>query len=82
MTQPKPSPIAQRSLLVSPADRTARYKLRLLVSEAGPQRLSGGALERLRKITPMGHAAVVHVSCAEAVEFAQSIVTISATPVR
>lgn len=45
-------------------------------------RLLGGALERLREITPMGHAPVVHVACAGGAELAQAVVTISAVPER
>ncbi|WP_092087262.1 holo-ACP synthase [Bradyrhizobium brasilense] len=39
--------------------------------------LSGGALRRLREITPPGHAAVVQVVCAGGAGLAQAIVTIS-----
>jgi holo-[acyl-carrier protein] synthase len=41
-------------------------------------RLSGGALQQLREITPAGHAPVLHIAVAEAAELAQAIVTISA----
>jgi len=40
--------------------------------------LAGGASQRLREITPSGHAAVLHVACASGVGLAQAIVTISA----
>ncbi|MDF0492738.1 holo-ACP synthase [Bradyrhizobium yuanmingense] len=43
-------------------------------------RLSGGALARLREITPTGLTPVVHVACAGGAELAQAIVTISAVP--
>jgi holo-[acyl-carrier protein] synthase len=41
-------------------------------------RLSGGALQQLREITPAGHASVLHIACADAAELAHAIVTISA----
>lgn len=44
-------------------------------------RLSGGALERLREITPIGQTPVVQVACAGGDELAQSIVTISSVPI-
>jgi holo-[acyl-carrier protein] synthase len=51
------------------------------ILQSGPSaaaQLSGGALQRLREITPPRHAAVVHVSCAGGAELAQAFVTISA----
>src|SRR3712207_6105303 len=44
-------------------------------------RLSGGALERLRSITPEGHEAVVHVSLTDDPPLAQAFVVIEARPV-
>ena len=43
--------------------------------------LTGGALERLRKITPAGHAAVIDVSITADFPLAQAIVIISAVAV-
>ncbi len=43
-------------------------------------RLSGGALQQLREITPTGHVSVLHIACADAAELAQAIVMISAIP--
>ena len=43
--------------------------------------LTGGALERLRKITPAGHAAVIDVSITDDFPLAQAIVIISAVAV-
>jgi len=45
-------------------------------------RLTGGALERLRAMTPNGHEAVVHVSLTDDVPIAQAFVIIEALPVR
>jgi holo-[acyl-carrier protein] synthase len=45
-------------------------------------RLTGGALERLRAMTPDGHEAVVHVSLTDDVPIAQAFVIIEALPVR
>ena len=45
-------------------------------------RLSGGALQRLQEITPLGHAPVLHIACAGGTELAQAVVTISAVPQR
>jgi holo-[acyl-carrier protein] synthase len=44
-------------------------------------RLSGGALERLRRLTPPGHEAVVHVSLTDDPPLAQAFVVIEARPV-
>ncbi len=44
-------------------------------------RLTGGALERLRAMTPDGHEAVVHVSLTDDVPIAQAFVIIEALPV-
>ncbi|MBV9078252.1 MAG: holo-ACP synthase [Methylobacteriaceae bacterium] len=41
-------------------------------------RLSGGALERLRRMTPSGHEAVVHVSLTDDPPIAQAFVVIEA----
>ncbi len=45
-------------------------------------RLTGGALERLRSMTPEGHEAVVHVSLTDDVPMAQAFVIIEAVPQR
>jgi holo-[acyl-carrier protein] synthase len=43
-------------------------------------RLTGGALERLRQLTPAGHDAVVHVSLTDDPPLAQAFVVIEARP--
>ena len=43
-------------------------------------RLTGGALERLRAMTPPGHEAVVHVSLTDDPPMAQAFVVIEARP--
>jgi len=43
-------------------------------------RLAGGALERLRAMTPPGHEAVVHVSLTDDPPLAQAFVVIEARP--
>lgn len=43
-------------------------------------RLAGGALERLRAITPQGHEAVVHVTLTDDPPLAQAFVVIEARP--
>ena len=45
-------------------------------------RLTGGALERLRAITPDGHDAVVHVTLTDDPPLAQAFVVIEARPLR
>ena len=45
-------------------------------------RLTGGALERLRSMTPEGHEAVIHVSLTDDVPMAQAFVIIEAVPQR
>ncbi|HEX2556195.1 MAG TPA: holo-ACP synthase [Microvirga sp.] len=45
-------------------------------------RLTGGALERLRAMTPEGHEAHLHVSLTDDVPIAQAFVIIEALPVR
>jgi len=45
-------------------------------------RLTGGALERLRAMTPDGHDAVVHVTLADDPPLAQAFVVIEARPLR
>ena len=45
-------------------------------------RLAGGALERLKAITPDGHDAVVHVTLADDPPLAQAFVVIEARPLR
>jgi len=42
--------------------------------------LSGGALKRLKKITPKGMKAVVHLSLSDDKPFAQAVVVIEALP--
>ncbi len=44
-------------------------------------RLTGGALERLRAMTPQGHEAVVHVSLTDDPPMAQAFVIIEARPI-
>jgi holo-[acyl-carrier protein] synthase len=44
-------------------------------------RLSGGALEHLRSMTPEGYEAVVHVSLTDDPPVAQAFVVIEARPV-
>ena len=44
-------------------------------------RLTGGALERLRRMTPAGHDAVVHVSMTDDPPLAQAFVVIEAVPI-
>ena len=43
-------------------------------------RLTGGAAERLAKITPAGHVAVIHVSLTDEPPLAQAFVIIEAVP--
>jgi holo-[acyl-carrier protein] synthase len=45
-------------------------------------RLTGGALKRLRSMTPEGHEPVVHVSLTDDVPMAQAFVIIEAVPQR
>ncbi|MCB5176844.1 MULTISPECIES: holo-ACP synthase [Microvirga] len=45
-------------------------------------RLTGGALERLRRLTPEGHEAVVHVSLTDDPPLAQAFVIIEARPIK
>ena len=45
-------------------------------------RLSGGALERLRAMTPEGHEAVIHVSLTDDPPMAQAFVVIEARPIK
>jgi holo-[acyl-carrier protein] synthase len=45
-------------------------------------KLSGGALERLRAMTPPGHEAVVHVSLTDDPPLAQAFVIIEARPIK
>ena len=44
-------------------------------------RLTGGALERLKAMTPQGHRAVVHVSLTDDPPMAQAFVIIEALPI-
>jgi holo-[acyl-carrier protein] synthase len=45
-------------------------------------RLTGGAAERLRKLMPEGHEAVIHVSLTDDPPIAQAFVVIEARPIR
>ncbi|RDI59860.1 holo-ACP synthase [Microvirga subterranea] len=45
-------------------------------------KLSGGALERLRALTPPGHEAVLHVSLTDDPPLAQAFVIIEARPIK
>jgi holo-[acyl-carrier protein] synthase len=45
-------------------------------------RLSGGAVQKLREMTPSGYHSAIHVACAGGARLAQAIVTISAIPQR
>ena len=45
-------------------------------------RLAGGALERLKAITPEGHEAILHVTLTDDPPLAQAFVVIEARPVR
>ena len=45
-------------------------------------RLSGGALERLKAMTPDGHEAVIHVSLTDDPPLAQAFVVIEARPIK
>jgi holo-[acyl-carrier protein] synthase len=45
-------------------------------------RLSGGALERLREMTPDGYEAVIHVSLTDDPPLAQAFVVIEARPIK
>lgn len=45
-------------------------------------RLSGGALERLKAMTPEGHEAVIHVSLTDDPPLAQAFVVIEARPIK
>ena len=44
-------------------------------------RLTGGALERLKAMTPQGHEAVIHVSLTDDPPLAQAFVIIEARPI-
>lgn len=55
------------------------------VLQTGPSaslRLSGGALQELKALTPAGYEPVLHVACSGGAGVAQAIVTISAVPQR
>jgi len=45
-------------------------------------RLSGGALDRLREMTPEAHEAVIHVSLTDDPPLAQAFVVIEARPIK
>jgi holo-[acyl-carrier protein] synthase len=45
-------------------------------------RLTGGALARLREMTPAGHDAVVHISLTDDPPLAQAFVVIEAVPIK
>ena len=51
-----------------------------LASGQPTMRLAGGALAELRRLTPAGHAPVIHVSLTDEPPLAQAIVMISAEP--
>ena len=53
-----------------------------LASGRPTMRLSGGALERLRAMTPEGHEAVIHVSLTDDPPMAQAFVVIEARPIK
>jgi holo-[acyl-carrier protein] synthase len=53
-----------------------------LASGRPTMRLSGGALERLRAMTPQGHEAVIHVSLTDDPPMAQAFVVIEARPIK
>ncbi len=44
-------------------------------------RLTGGALERLKRMTPAGHEAIVHLSMSDDPPIAQAFVVIEARPI-
>jgi holo-[acyl-carrier protein] synthase len=44
--------------------------------------LTGGAREALRRLTPPGHEAVIHITLTDDFPYAQAIVIISAVPLR
>jgi holo-[acyl-carrier protein] synthase len=52
-----------------------------LASGQPTMRLAGGALARLREMTPAGHKAIVHVSLSDDPPLAQAFVVIEARPV-
>jgi holo-[acyl-carrier protein] synthase len=53
-----------------------------LASGRPTMRLSGGALERLRAMTPEGHEAVIHISLTDDPPMAQAFVVIEARPIK
>jgi holo-[acyl-carrier protein] synthase len=53
-----------------------------LASGRPTMRLSGGALERLKAMTPQGHEAVIHVSLTDDPPMAQAFVVIEARPIK
>jgi holo-[acyl-carrier protein] synthase len=53
-----------------------------LASGRPTMRLSGGALERLKAMTPEGHEAVIHVSLTDDPPMAQAFVVIEARPIK
>ncbi len=53
-----------------------------LASGKPTMRLTGGALEKLRAMTPPGHEAVVHVSLTDDPPLAQAFVVIEARPIK
>ena len=52
-----------------------------LASGRPTMRLAGGALERLKAMTPEGHEAVIHVSLTDDPPMAQAFVVIEARPI-
>ena len=53
-----------------------------LASGRPTMRLTGGALERLKAMTPEGHEAVIHVSLTDDPPMAQAFVVIEARPIK
>jgi holo-[acyl-carrier protein] synthase len=53
-----------------------------LASGRPTMRLAGGALERLKAMTPEGHEAVIHVSLTDDPPMAQAFVVIEARPIK
>jgi holo-[acyl-carrier protein] synthase len=45
-------------------------------------KLTGGALQRLREITPTGHVAQIDLTITDDFPLAQAVVIISAVPIR
>ena len=71
--------LVQGGVLMTFADRTCGMTARH-VSGKPTMALTGGALERLRQITPEGHRAVIHLSLTDDHPYAQAFVIIEALP--